>query len=38
MQKTAALTLQKIGRQPDLLLAIGVLGILLVMMVPMPLW
>lgn len=38
MQKAAALTLQKIGRQPDLLLAIGVLGILLVMMVPMPLW
>ena len=34
----AALTLQKIGRQPDLLLAVGVLAILLVMMVPMPLW
>ena len=38
MQKAAALTLQKLGRQPDLLLAVGVLGILLVMMVPMPLW
>lgn len=38
MQRTAALVLQKIGRQPDILLAISVLGILLIMMVPLPTW
>lgn len=38
MQTAAALTLQKIGRQPDIMLAIGVLGVLLVMMVPLPTW
>ncbi|MDX8401497.1 MAG: FHIPEP family type III secretion protein, partial [Mariprofundaceae bacterium] len=38
MQQAAALTLQRIGRQPDILLAIGVLAVLLVMMVPLPTW
>ncbi len=38
MQQAAALTLQRIGRQPDILLAVGVLAVLLVMMVPLPTW
>ena len=36
MQSAATMTLQRIGRQPDILLAISVLGVLLVMMVPLP--
>ncbi|MBL4775723.1 MAG: flagellar biosynthesis protein FlhA [Mariprofundus sp.] len=35
---SAIMTLQRIGRQSDILLAIAVLGILLVMMVPLPTW
>ncbi len=38
MQRAAAMTMQRIGRQPDVLLAIGVLGILMVMIVPLPTW
>ena len=38
MQTAAAMTLQRIGRQPDVLLAVGVLGILMVMIVPLPTW
>ncbi|TLS78437.1 flagellar biosynthesis protein FlhA [Mariprofundus erugo] len=38
MQQAAALTLQRIGRQPDILLAVAVLAVLLVMMVPLPTW
>jgi len=38
MQAAAVLTLQRISRQPDILLAIAVLGVLLVMMVPLPTW
>ncbi|MDQ6993370.1 MAG: flagellar biosynthesis protein FlhA [Mariprofundus sp.] len=38
MQQAAMMTMQRIGRQPDILLAIAVLGILLVMMVPLPNW
>ncbi len=38
MQQAAALTLQRISRQPDILLAVSVLGVLLVMMVPLPTW
>ncbi len=38
MQSAATMTLQRIGRQPDILLAISVLGVLLVMMVPLPTW
>jgi len=36
MQTAATMTLQRLGRQPDIMLAIAVLGILLVMMVPLP--
>jgi len=36
--QSAIMILQRIGRQTDVLLAIGVLGILLVMMVPLPTW
>ena len=35
---SAIMRLQRIVRQPDILLAIAVLGILLVMMVPLPTW
>jgi len=38
VQQAAALTLQRISRQPDILLAVSVLGVLLVMMVPLPTW
>ncbi|OIO67518.1 MAG: flagellar biosynthesis protein FlhA [Zetaproteobacteria bacterium CG1_02_53_45] len=38
MQQAAVMTLQRIGRQPDVLLAIGVLCILMVMIVPLPTW
>ncbi|MFQ5518846.1 MAG: FHIPEP family type III secretion protein, partial [Mariprofundus sp.] len=38
MASAATMTLQRIGRQPDILLAITVLGILLVMMIPLPTW
>jgi flagellar biosynthesis protein FlhA len=38
MQNTATMTFQRIVRQPDILLSIGVLGILLVMMAPLPTW
>jgi len=38
MQSTAVMKLQRIGNQPDIILAIAVLGILLVMMVPLPTW
>ncbi|GAV19420.1 flagellar biosynthesis protein FlhA [Mariprofundus micogutta] len=36
--QSAAMTLQRIGRQPDVMLAVGVLGILMVMIVPLPPW
>ena len=38
MQNTATMTLQRLGKQPDIMLAVGVLGVLLVMMVPLPTW
>jgi len=38
MQATATLALQRFGRHTDVVLAIGVLGVLLIMMVPMPTW
>jgi len=38
MLQAALKTLRRIGSQPDLLLAISVLAILLVMMVPLPTW
>ncbi len=38
MQQVAAMTFQRVARQPDVLLAVGVLAVLLVMMVPMPTW
>ncbi|MBL4759993.1 MAG: flagellar biosynthesis protein FlhA [Mariprofundaceae bacterium] len=38
MQATALLKFQSIMRHTDVLLAVGVLGILLIMMVPLPLW
>ena len=38
MQVSAALTWQRVMRNSDVLLAGGVLGILLIMMVPLPLW
>jgi len=38
MQQTAVLTMRRIGRHTDVMLAAGVLGILLIMMVPLPLW
>lgn len=38
MQAAAVLKLQSIMRHTDVLLAVGVLGILLIMMVPLPLW
>jgi len=38
MQATAVLKLQGMMRHTDVLLAVGVLGILLIMMVPLPLW
>jgi len=38
MQATAVLKLQSMMRHTDVLLAVGVLGILLIMMVPLPLW
>ncbi len=38
MQAAATLVFQKFGRNADVVLAIGVLGILLIMMVPMPTW
>ena len=38
MQSAATMTLQRLGKQPDIMLAIGVLGVLLVMMVPLPTW
>jgi len=38
MQSAATMTLQRIGKQPDIILAISVLGVLLVMMVPLPTW
>jgi len=38
MQQAAAMMFQRIGKQPDILLAISVLAVLLVMMVPLPTW
>lgn len=38
MQAAAVLKLQSMMRHTDVLLAVGVLGILLIMMVPLPLW
>ncbi|MBL1353297.1 MAG: flagellar biosynthesis protein FlhA [Zetaproteobacteria bacterium] len=38
MQQAVVLTLKRIGRHTDVMLAVGVLGILLIMMVPLPLW
>jgi len=38
MQTTATMTLKRFGNQPDIMLSIAVLGILLVMMVPLPTW
>jgi len=38
MQQAAILTLKRMGRHTDVMLAAGVLGILLIMMVPLPLW
>jgi len=38
MHATAVLKLQSMMRHTDVLLAVGVLGILLIMMVPLPLW
>ena len=38
MQATAVLAFQRMGRNADVVLAIGVLGVLLIMMVPMPTW
>ena len=38
MQQAAVMTLQRIGRQPDVMLAVGVLCILMVMIVPLPTW
>ncbi len=38
MQSSTALTWQGVMRNSDVLLAGGVLGILLIMMVPLPLW
>jgi len=38
MQQAAVLTLKRIGRHTDVMLAVGVLAILLIMMVPLPLW
>jgi len=38
MQAAAAITLQRMSRHPDVMLAIGVLGILMVMIVPLPTW
>ncbi len=38
MQQAAVLTLKKMGRHTDVMLAVGVLGVLLIMMVPLPLW
>jgi len=38
MQQAAVLTLKKMGRHTDVMLAVGVLAVLLIMMVPLPLW
>jgi len=38
MQQAVVLTLKRMGRHTDVMLAAGVLGILLIMMVPLPLW
>lgn len=38
MQAAATLAIQRFGRHSDVMLAIGVLGILLIMMVPVPTW
>ncbi|MDQ6972401.1 MAG: FHIPEP family type III secretion protein, partial [Mariprofundaceae bacterium] len=38
MQATAVLAFQRMGRNTDILLAVAVLGVLLIMMVPMPTW
>jgi len=38
MQQAAVMTLQRIGKQPDVLLATSVLAVLLVMMIPLPTW
>jgi len=38
MQAAAVLKLQSMMRHTDVLLAVGVLGILMIMMVPLPLW
>jgi len=38
MQAAAVLTFQRMGRNADVVLAVGVLGVLLIMMVPMPTW
>ncbi|MDX8405930.1 MAG: flagellar biosynthesis protein FlhA [Mariprofundus sp.] len=38
MQQTVATTFQRMGKQSDVLLAVAVLGVLLVMMVPLPTW
>jgi len=38
MQSAATMTLKRFSNQPDIMLSIAVLGILLVMMVPLPTW
>jgi len=38
MQATAVLAFQRMGRNADVVLAIAVLGVLMIMMVPMPTW
>ncbi|MDQ6974566.1 MAG: FHIPEP family type III secretion protein, partial [Mariprofundaceae bacterium] len=38
MQEGITSTLKSVGRHTDVMLAAGVLGILLIMMVPLPLW
>jgi len=38
MQSAATMTLKRFSNQPDIMLSIAVLGVLLVMMVPLPTW
>jgi len=38
MQAAATMTFRRLGNQPDIMLAVAVLGVLLVMMVPLPTW
>jgi len=38
MLASATMTLQKMGKHTDVMLAVGVLAILMIMMVPLPTW